>query len=95
MKTPVIRRKDYVVCFESYHGLTFIHCECASWSKTIKQNLIKDFDVLCSIHEPPIYAFHEIGDSKHLKFLEMFGFKYLHNVVGLDNIERQLFERNT
>ena len=95
MKTPVIRRKDYVVCFEGYHGLTFIHCDCYHWSKTVKQNLIKDFDVLCSIHEAPIYAFHEIGDSKHLKFLEMFGFKYVKNVVGLDNIERQLFERNT
>lgn len=93
MKTPVIRRKDYTVYFENHEGNTFIHCDCHRWNKTVKQNLIKDFDVLCSLQEVSIYALHDIGDSKHLKFLTMFGFEWLCDVTCIDDVVRQIFER--
>lgn len=93
MKTPVIKRQDYVVYFENYEGYTFIHCDCHRWSKDVKQNLIKDFDVLFSIHGDSVYALHDKQDNKHLKFLTMFKFKYLMDNLCTDGIVRQIFER--
>jgi hypothetical protein len=93
MKTPVIRKKDYIVYFELHEGSIFIHCDCHRWSKTVKQNLIKDLDVLCSLQDMPIYGIHEINDNKHLKFLTMCGFTFVTSVVCLDGVKRQIFER--
>ena len=93
MKTPVIQRADYTVYFEYHDGNTFIHCDCHRWSKTVRQNLIHDTDVLIGLQDYPVYALHEIGDIKHLKFLERAKFTYLLNVMCTDGKERQVFER--
>lgn len=94
MKTPVIIYKDYTVFLEHYKGLNIIHCDCYRWSKEVKQNLITDFNKLLDIHRKPLYAIHEIEDSKHLKFLNMMGFIWHNDFVGSDNKQRQLFVRN-
>lgn len=93
MKTPVIIRKDYVVAYENHEGHTFIHCDCLNWSKTVYRQLVKDTDTLISLHDAPIYAMHEIGDEKHLKFLNRAKFTYRTNIMCTDGIERQIFER--
>ena len=93
MKTPVIRKRDYTVYFELHGEYTFIHCDCHRWSKTVKQNLIKDFDVLCSLHGVAIFALHDVHDSKHLKFLKMHKFEYVTDVMCTDKVVRQVFER--
>ena len=93
MKTPVIKKQDYTVYFENHEGNTFIHCDCHRWNKLAKQNLIKDFDVLCKLHGSNIYALHDIEDTKHLKFLTMFGFECMCNVTCTDGVVRQIFER--
>jgi hypothetical protein len=95
MKTPVICSVDYIVYFEYYQNVTVIHCDCFRWSKEVKKNLTEDWNTLFRIHRQPVYAIHEIGDSKHLKFLHMMGFKFSNHFVGADNIERQLFVRIT
>lgn len=94
MKTPVIVSKDYTVYLEDYHGNSIIHCDCGSWSKTVKNNLIADLDKLLEIHRKPVYAIHEIEDSKHLKFIKMMGFAWNNNFHGSDGKLRQLFVRN-
>jgi len=48
---------------------------------------------LNSIQKQDIYAIHEICDRKHAKFLNLFGFKFLKDFVGLDGQRRQLFIR--
>lgn len=93
MKTPVINSDDYVVYLEYYQGLTIIHCDCYKWSKQVKQNLTKDWNKLVEIHRKPIYAIHEIEDTKHLKFLQLMGFEFNNSFVGTDNKERHLFVR--
>jgi hypothetical protein len=93
MKTPVIRKKDYTLYFQLYEGYTFVHMDCYRWSKTVKENFIKDVDTLCTLHPQPVYALHDIGDIKHLKFIEMFKFKYLMDVLCTDGVTRQVFER--
>ena len=93
MKTPVITSDDYIVYLEYYQGVTIIHCDCYKWSKQVKQNLKQDWDKLVEIHRQPIYAIHEIEDTKHLKFLQLMGFEFNNSFVGSDNKERQLFVR--
>lgn len=94
MKTPVITSNDYTVYFEFSFNMTFIHCDCYRWSKNVKQQLTEDFNKLVSIHRQPIYAIHEIGDDKHLKFITMMGFEHFKDFTGSDNKLRQLFVRN-
>ena len=57
----------------------------------MKQELQRDFEILKALHGGLIFAFHEINDTKHEKFLRMFGFTYVEDVIGLDGVQRQLF----
>lgn len=93
MKTPVINTDDYTVYLENYSNNTFIHCDCYRWTKTVKQQLKTDFDKLVDIHGKPIFAIHELNDSKHLRFLDMMDFKYHGEFIGDDKQTRQLFVR--
>ena len=94
MKTPVITSKDYKVYLEYSFNMSFIHCDCYSWSKEIKLSLLRDFNMLLSIHRQPVYAIHEMNDEKHKKFLSLFKFEYFADFKGNDGITRQLFVRN-
>ncbi len=78
MKTPVIVKEDYILWYEpvsmddSLH--VFVHCDVKRWSPRIKRALKEDFETLRSLTKMPAYALHDVGDTKHLKFLIMFGF---------------------
>ena len=93
MKIPVITSDDYIVFLEKFETFTFIHCDCFKWSNSVRKQLEEDFNKLMTIHRKDIYAFHELEDNKHLKFLNMFNFSYVQDVVGLDSVTRQLFKR--
>lgn len=93
MKTPVINTDDYTVYLEYFSNNTFIHCDCYRWTKTVKKQLKADFDKLVDIHGKPIFAIHELNDSKHLRFLDMMDFKYHGEFIGDDKQTRQLFVR--
>lgn len=94
MKTPVIVSPSYIVYLEEHVGASFIHCDCFGWTKAIKKALTEDFDKLLQIHRKPIFAVHELGDNKHLKFIEMMGFVFYKDFVGTDTKMRQLYARN-
>lgn len=93
MKTPVIVHDDYTVYLEYSFNVTFIHCDCNRWSKTIKKELKADLDKLVEIHRKPIFAIHELNDNKHLKFINMMDFQYHSDFIGDDGQTRQLFVR--
>jgi len=93
MKTPVITSNDYIVYFEYAFNMTFIHCDCYRWSKSVKKQLKADFDKLVDIHRQSIFAIHELNDNKHLKFIDMMDFKYHSDFIGADGQTRQLFVR--
>ena len=93
-KQPVITKKDYIVYLEFAFKMTFIHCDCFRWNKTVKTNLLKDLEKLASLRTEPLFAIHEIDDKKHLKFITMMGFKHFMDFTGADNKMRQLFVRN-
>ena len=92
MKTVVVDNNDYQIEYDQHNDLTFIHCELkTTWTKTVKENLIRDFEVLKELRNAPIYAIHEIGDNKHYKFLQLFGFTLLQDVICTDGVKRQVF----
>ena len=93
MKTPVINTDDYTVYFEYTYNNTFIHCDCYRWSKMVKLQLKSDIDKLVELHRKPIYAVHDIGDKKHLKFLKMLGFEYQFDFPMDSGEMKQLFVR--
>lgn len=93
-KTPVIIKSDYVVYFERYQGNTFIHCDVFKWNKTSRSGLLRDLGVLWTLHNEPVFAFHDIGDSKHKKFLKTCGFKFLRVIQGTDLILREIWVIN-
>jgi hypothetical protein len=93
-RVPVIIKPEYVVSFERYNELTWIHCHVNKWSPAIRRNLSQDFESLVHLHDDPIYAIHEIGDTKHEKFLALFQFQFLQSIVGSDNVERHVYLRS-
>ena len=93
MKIEVIKTKNYIVYFEDDYGFTFIHCDCIKWNKSVKRELKIDFDNLFNAYKKDIYAIHEIGDSKHEKFVRFFGFEYLKDFDGTDGKLRQIYVR--
>lgn len=93
-RVPVIIKPEYTVSFERYLGLTFIHCSVVKWSPAVRKRLMDDFLSLVYLHDDPIYAVHEIGDEKHLKFLRLFGFKFVKQVKSTDLKLREIFVRS-
>lgn len=93
-RVPVIVKPFYKVYFQTYKGSTIIHCDVFKWTPAIRRALHEDFGLLVYLHDDPIYAFHDIGDKKHKKFLELFGFTFVEQVLGLDLQFRELYVRN-
>lgn len=93
-RVPVIVKPEYEVLFQRYDGLTWIHCNVKKWSPTIRRQLSQDFESLVYLHDDPIFAIHEIGDTKHEKFLALFKFTFLRSIVGTDNVERHVYIRS-
>lgn len=92
-RVPVIVKPFYKVFLENYKGSTIIHCDVFKWTPSIRRSLQEDFGLLVYLHDDPIIAFHEIGDKKHKKFLELFGFVFVERVLGLDLKYRELYVR--
>jgi hypothetical protein len=78
LKVPVVRRPVYTLYLEqATPGHTFIHCDVhGRWTRCTKKQLAADFDALKALHGGPFFALHEPGDTKHSKFLAMFGFRW-------------------
>jgi hypothetical protein len=78
LKVPVVRRFEYVIFLEQANpSTTFIHCNVyVKWTRHVKERLKADFDKLTALHGGPFYALHTPGDTKHEKFLKMFGFEW-------------------
>lgn len=89
-KVPIIRTYNYVLYLEQFDGFTFIHCDVYKWNKTIKKELHKALDYLIRTYGT-LCALHNIDDNKHRKFLEMYGFKFYHNIDCLDGECRQVW----
>ena len=76
---PVVQRDAYTLKLERIPGMTFVHCNIHSaWTPKVKRAIAKDWETLCELHGLPLYALHVPGDTKHDKFLRMFGMRWVH-----------------
>lgn len=95
MKTPVVLRDSYIIYLENYQGVSFIHCDCFVWNKTVKKDMLDSVDTLIKLHGNKIYAFHNKDDLKHRKFLKLMKFNFYSNIYcPTDGEVRQLFVRS-
>jgi hypothetical protein len=91
-KVKVSESVNYLIEYEEFNGLTFIHCTIKTqWSKFVKYELQRDFDILLTLHGGVLFALHDPNDTKHQKFLEMFGFKLFGDGTNIDGQHRQVF----
>lgn len=94
MKIPVVQREEYTIYLERCYGFTFVHCDVHKWAKTSKKQLHTDWETLCLLHGEPIYAYHVVGDKKHLKFLQTYGFQYVSSIRGNDLREMEIYRKD-
>lgn len=92
-KVPVIIKPDYCISLARYNGAAIAHCDVYRWAPSVYKALVSDFNLLVYLHDDPIYAYHEIGDKKHKKFLDLLDFKFVQNITGTDLKLRELYLR--
>lgn len=86
MKVTVVSTDEFVIYLEKDNGFVFIHCDVlVKWTKQVKKHLMEKFTELALNNGTSLYALHSPDDSKHEKFLKLYGFSYLQSIIGLDN----------
>ena len=78
-KVPVIIQEEFVVFFEPSRYGVLIHCDIKTkWTKGVKKKLQEKWKILRELHSNKrIIALHyDNQGDKHIKFLEMMGFKF-------------------
>ena len=85
VKTPVVSTNEFIIYLEEDNRFMFIHCDVlVKWTRQVKQHLMQKFTELVTKTGKELYALHTPEDSKHEKFLKMYGFQYLQPLKGLD-----------
>ena len=91
MKTVVIETDDFTAYYDQHQEHTFLHCDVYRYNRSVKTDLQTGLKVLSALRQTPLFALHEIHDSKHLKFITMLGFKYLETRLCLDGCTRDIY----
>lgn len=88
VKIPLVRRPHYTIHIEylpSQIGREmWMHCDVCRWSASVAREIKKDFETFLEAYGAPVFALSEPGDSKHQKWLRMYGFKPTERVVSND-----------
>ena len=75
-------------------GVTFVHCDVLAWSPSIAKQMRADFDALYEMHGGPMFAINQpYGCKKHRKFMQMHGFSFEREVIGLAGQAVAIFKR--
>jgi hypothetical protein len=95
MRVPVIEGDGFVVSLEIHRGNTFIHCDVSDkkYNRKMRSDLIAASDLLLGQRRSPLFALHELGDTKHTKFLTLMKFKFSQTILCLDGKERDIYIR--
>lgn len=99
LRVPIIKDQNYTVSVQILKindvAYPFVHCDVHVWTASVLRSLRSDWDTLLDLHKTPFLATSEIGDEKHQKFLELFGFTFLQQIEGEDGVTRNLFISGT
>ncbi len=95
LRVPVINNVDYTVYVQALNlndtPMVFVHCDVRNWNRIIAKRLISDWKLFVDLFNGPLFAHNEQDDEKHRKFLALFGFEFLTECIGTDNVTRNLF----
>lgn len=92
MKIPVVQHDQFILYLERLDDCVVIHCDVlVRWTKAVKKNLSECFQKLTVNVGEPIYAMHTPSDTKHRKFLEMFGFTKYGDIYGVDGNKYDIY----
>jgi hypothetical protein len=94
IKLPVVNKNDYTMHIELYNGLLWFHTDIRKWTATVKNNFIKDLDLLQYLIEIPLIAMSRVSNKKLIKFGESIGFKYKQDFLGKDNHMYVIYTRS-
>lgn len=89
-KVPVFQIPEAVIYLEEFGGHTFGHCDVFKWSPRVAKVLRSAWNAITRQHGGVIYALHVPGDVKHLKWCELFGFKFFTSTNCDDGITRHV-----
>lgn len=68
IKTPVVFRKDYIMYLEFFDNLLWFHTDVYKWSKTIKQEYLKDLKALKEVTGLSLVALVDRDNTKLARF---------------------------
>lgn len=93
LKVPVVRRPAFTIYLEQATPRhTFIHCTVhVRWSPAVKAELADAFAALKDLHGGPFFAVHRPHDTKHKKFLQMYGFRFVSTFTASDGSTRHIY----
>jgi len=94
IKLPVVNKNDYTMHIELFNGLLWFHTDIRKWTATVKDNFIKDLDLLQYLIEIPLIAMSRVSNKKLIKFGESIGFKYKQDFLGKDNHMYVIYTRS-
>ena len=93
MKTPVVLKDDYSIYYELYEGLIFVHSDVYKWNKKVMTSFLQDANDIVKPLNTPVYAYHMVGDKKHLKFLLMNNFYCVREGFSVDHRPIQIYKK--
>ena len=68
IKVPVVNRRDYTMYLELFSGMLWFHTDVYRWRAAVKNEYLKDLDVLQNLVTVPLVALVEETDNKLSKF---------------------------
>lgn len=96
IRLPVINRPEYTAYIQSLTSndttYVFVHLDVRKWSAGVMRSMLSDFNCFAEMFGFPLYAFNELDDEKHRKFLELMGFEYVTQLTGFDNKTRNVYK---
>lgn len=93
LRVPIVQRPEYTIRFERVQpGHTIGHIDIhVPWTKEVLKKLQADWLVVKDLQGGPIRAMHTPGDRKHLKFLTLFGFRFVASYTDIHDQVREIY----
>lgn len=91
MKTPVVMKDNYIMYFEFFNNLMWFHTDVFKWSARIKQEYLKDLNIVKSLINIPLLAFIEEENVKLNKFAKLIGMEKMQTVVSNEGATAHIY----
>ena len=77
-------KDNYIIYFEFFNNLMWFHTDVFKWSARVKQEFLKDLQIVRGLINIPLLAFVEEENVKLNKFAKSIGMEQMQEVVSKD-----------